>query len=62
MPDAAGTTCRPCGPVTIVSSSEHSPLSDVAQMESGMQSEDHVDVGHAQVGIDQHDVAPLRRD
>src|SRR5882757_943412 len=26
MPDAAGTICSPCGPVTIASSSEHSPL------------------------------------
>src|SRR3984885_4985324 len=26
MPDAAGTICRPCGPVTMASSSEHSPL------------------------------------
>src|SRR6202034_1523966 len=26
IPDAAGTICRPCGPVTMASSSEHSPL------------------------------------
>src|SRR6202521_5140860 len=26
MPDAAGTICKPCGPVTMASSSVHSPL------------------------------------
>src|ERR1700693_493566 len=26
MPDAAGTICRPCGPVTMASPNEHSPL------------------------------------
>src|ERR1700722_11521065 len=26
IPDAAGTICRPCGPVTMASSREHSPL------------------------------------
>ena len=62
MPDAAGTTLKPCGASSTTSSSEQVPGEHIGQRQARREPQEYVDVGEAEVAVEQHDFLAARRE